>query len=89
MSAEELAVPLSKQQIDRLLELIALTNDRELNCGECLALVSEFAEQQLAGRSVSAGLKAVEQHLSICDECREEYEALQKTLRGVDDNTSA
>lgn len=82
-------MPLSKQEIDRLLELIALTNDRELNCEECLALVSEFAEQQLAGRSVSAGLKAVEQHLSICDECREEYEALQKTLRTVDDGTRA
>jgi hypothetical protein len=81
-------MPLSKQEIERLLQLVGLTKDRELNCEECLALVAEFAEQQLAGKSVSAGLKAVEQHLSICGECREEYEALQQTLSAMD-NTGA
>ncbi len=80
-------MPLSKQEIDRLLQLVGLTNDRELNCEECLALVAEFAEQQLAGKSISTSMKAVEQHLSICDECREEYEALQQALSTMDNET--
>lgn len=80
---------LSKDEINRLLQLVGQTNDRELNCEECLALVAEFAERQLAGQSVSTGLLAVEQHLDICGDCREEYEALQKTLGNMDDDADA
>lgn len=82
---EDRPMRLSKQEIERLLQLVRLTNDRELTCDECLALVAEFAEQQLAGKSVTAGLKAIEQHLSVCGECQEEYEALQQTLSTMDD----
>ena len=78
-------MPLSKQEIDRLLRLVGLTEDVEINCEQYLALVAEFAEQQLTGKSIHEGLKAVEQHLSVCAECRDEYEALRRTLDGMDD----
>ncbi len=77
---------LSKKQIDGLMRLVGLTRDDEINCEQCLAVVAEFAEQQLSGKSISEGLQAVEHHLSICDECREEYEALLKTLDTLDDD---
>lgn len=73
-------MPLSKKELEELLRLVGLTSDNEINCEQCLALVAEFAEQALAGKSVPEGLKAVEQHLSVCLECREEYEALQRAL---------
>ena len=69
------------------MRLVGLTKDAEINCEQCLAAVAEFAEQQLAGKSISEGLQAVLHHLSICDECREEYEALAKTLDTLDDGT--
>lgn len=75
---------LSKSELDNLMQLIGLTDEREINCEQCLALVSEFAEQALTGKSIPDGLKAVEQHLSVCGECRDEYEALQKALRGME-----
>jgi len=78
-------VSLSKQQIDALMRLISRTKDSEIDCEQCLAAVAEFAEQQLAGKSIAEGLQAVEHHLSICDECREEYEALRRTLDKMDD----
>ena len=78
-------MPLSKNEIDSLLKLIGQTEEFELNCEECLALVSEFAEAQLMGKSIPAGLEIVEQHLSICPECREEYEALLITLGDLSD----
>ena len=80
-------MPLSKRELDRILQLIGQTNDRELNCEECLSLVAEFAEQQLAGKPVSTVLRAIEQHLLICDECREEYEALRQAIVAMDDGT--
>ncbi len=80
-------MPLSRKEIDGLMRLVGLTKDGEINCERCLAVVAEFAELQLAGKTISEGLKAVEHHLSVCDECREEYEALQRTLDDTDDNT--
>lgn len=77
-------MPLSRQELDELLRLVGQTRETEINCNQCLALVSEFAEQRLAGKGIADGLKAVEHHLSICLECREEYEALQRVLKGME-----
>lgn len=78
-------MPLSKEEIDNLLRLVSLTEETEINCEQCLALVAEFAQQQLAGKSIHEGLLTVQQHLDVCSECREEYEALQRTLTDIDD----
>ena len=78
---------LSKQEIDSLLKLVGLTEDAELNCEQCLSLVAEFAEHDLAGKSIRDRLKAVQQHLSICSECREEYEALRLTLENMEETS--
>ena len=75
---------LSKDEIDGLLRLIGLTRDDEIDCERCLALVAEFAERELAGQSIPAGLEAVAHHLSVCVECREEYEALLRALKAAD-----
>ena len=75
---------LSKEQIDELIRQVGLTRDDEIDCERCLALSAEFAERELAGRSVPAALEAVAHHLSICAECREEYEALVHALKATD-----
>ena len=77
-------MPLSNEEIAELLRLVGLTRDEEIDCERCLALVAEFAERELAGRSVPAGLEAVAHHLSICAECFEEYEALLRALKAMD-----
>ncbi len=75
---------LSKEEIDDLVRQISLTRDEEIDCERCLALVAEFAERELAGQSVPAGLEAVAHHLSICADCCEEYEALLQALKAMD-----
>jgi hypothetical protein len=75
---------LSNEEIAEILRLIRFTRDEEIDCERCLALVAEFAERELAGRSVPAGLEAVAHHLSICAECCEEYEALLQALKAMD-----
>lgn len=78
-------MPLSRKELETLLQLVARTKDAELNCEQCLALVAEFAERQLEGQSVTDSLAAVEQHLSICAECRDEYAALRQALEEMDE----
>ena len=80
-------MPLSRKEIEALMLLVANTEDSEINCEHCLSVVAEFAEQQLAGKTTSQGIKAVEQHLSICVECREEYELLLSTMVEWDGRT--
>ncbi len=81
-------MPMSESEIAELIRLIGLTKEIEINCEQCLTLVAEFAEQELAGKSIQEGMKAVEHHLSICPECREEYEALHRVLDDVENGTS-
>ncbi len=75
---------LSKQALESLMQQIGLTRESEINCEQCLLAVAEFAELQLAGKSLPEGLSAVEHHLAICGECREEYEVLRRALEGLD-----
>ena len=81
---------LTRREVDRLLEVLGRTERAEIDCEGCLALVAEFAERNLAGVPIADGMVAIEQHLAVCDECREEYEALRRTLEDAahDDDAS-
>ena len=56
-------MPLSREEIDNLLQLIGHTQDAEINCEQCLALVAEFAERHLAGKSLDEAMEVVEEDL--------------------------
>jgi hypothetical protein len=53
----------------------------EFNCAECQLNIGEFADRQIAGLPLEGPLAGVEQHLTVCSECREEFHALEKNLR--------
>ena len=72
---------LTREQVGSIVKMLGLTTDREFNCSECLQHVGEFAERQLANQPVGEVIAKVEQHLAMCPECREEYEALMKILK--------
>jgi len=72
---------LTREQVGGIVKMLGLTTDREFNCSECLQQVSEFAERQLANQPVGEVMAKVEQHLALCPECREEFEALMKILK--------
>ena len=71
---------LSENQIQALIEMLALTRDNEATCDDCLDSLAEFAETTLTGKSIPEGLKCIEEHLHLCGECREEFEALKLAL---------
>ena len=71
---------LNDQQIRDLINMIAQTRDQEASCGGCAQKLAAFAEVQLAGKTPDESMQAIEQHLQVCGECREEFEALQAAL---------
>ena len=75
---------LTREQIDKLLGLIEATQDDRLDCDGCMDHIAEFADLQLANRSVPEALAAVQHHLESCACCADEYQALLDGLRGLE-----
>jgi bacterioferritin-associated ferredoxin len=72
---------LSDDQIRALVRALIITREQEIDCSDCLDMVAEFAERELARRPIPDALETVRHHLTRCGECREEYEALFTALK--------
>jgi hypothetical protein len=67
--------------LDRLLRHIADTEEEELSCDECFALVPEYVDLEIAGTAAGWRWSGLSQHLGQCRVCREEYEVLRDLAR--------
>lgn len=74
---------LSKEQLTVLLGMVTTVELDDLDCGECLGQVSEFAELHLSKTKVPEAINAVQVHLEQCDCCEDEFNALLKGLTVV------
>jgi len=81
-------VSLSLENIRKLIDLVATTQDDRLDCDGCLEQIAEFAEAHLAGHSLSAALESVQTHLESCGCCQHEYEALLAALGTMHEDAS-
>lgn len=74
---------LDDKQLGDLVRTLVRTEDVELNCEDCLATVAAYAESELSGKTPTEALQRVEQHLTVCADCQEEYRALLEVIRGI------
>ena len=79
-------MPLSHEQVMMLINALDLTSDDEITCGECLDDLAEFAEAELAGKSLPEALQAVSAHLELCGECHDEFDALLLALAALEED---
>lgn len=71
---------LTTKELNALLRLVEVTEDAEIDCDEFLSRVSAYLERLLADDGATAeAFPEVVQHLKICPECREEFEAMLRT----------
>ena len=64
-----------------LLHKLQHTQDAELTCDEVFALLDEYTEMALDGKDVAGLMPLAKQHLDMCPDCREEFEALQRIIQ--------
>jgi hypothetical protein len=62
---------------------IAETREVEIGCDECFEQLDRFVEMRLTGLNAARAMPLVQDHLEICGECREEFEALLAALRAT------
>jgi hypothetical protein len=58
---------------------IADTRDVESGCDACFEQLDRFVEIELSGLNAAQAMPLVQEHVEICGECREEFEALRAT----------
>ncbi len=75
---------LTNDQIQKLMQLVADATPDQLDCGGCLDQLAEFAETELAGKSIREALECVKVHLRNCPCCQDEYETLLAALSEAD-----
>ncbi len=56
----------------------------EIGCDECFEQLDRFVEMRLAGMDAGQAMPLVQEHLQVCGECRQEFEALLVALRASD-----
>jgi len=74
---------LSDALVTNLISRLLNTHEEELSCDEVFALVDEYAEASQRGEDVASLEPIIRQHLDMCRECEEEYQALLSVLEGT------
>jgi hypothetical protein len=64
---------------------ITETREVEIGCDECFEQLDRFVETKLTGVNADQAMPLVQEHLEICGECREEFEALLAALRAAEE----
>ena len=74
---------LKRDDVVKLVRVVAETREAEIGCDECFERLDTFAESELSGVEASAAMPLVGDHLEKCADCRSEFEALLTALRGT------
>ena len=75
-----------EKAVKDLMRRLQNTHEEELSCDEVFALVDEYAEASQRGKDVATLKPLIRQHLDMCRECEEEYQALLNVLEGAQAN---
>ncbi len=74
---------LKRDEVLKLVRVVAETREVEIGCDECFERLDSFAETELSGIEASAAMPLVSDHLDKCADCRSTFEALLTALRGT------
>jgi hypothetical protein len=77
---EEFAM-LKRDDVVKLVKVVAETHETEIACDECFEQLDSFAETVISGAEASAAMPLVGDHLGKCADCRSKFEALLRALR--------
>ena len=74
---------LKRDDIVKLVRVVAETHETEIGCDECFEQLDSFAETEISGAEASVAMPLVGDHLDKCADCRSKFEALLRALSGT------
>jgi hypothetical protein len=66
--------------VEWLIRSLENTQAEELSCDDVFSLIDQYAEAHMRGEDAARLMPLLKQHLDICHECCEEYDALVGVL---------
>ncbi len=69
----------SREQLAELAQQLASTAPEEIDCDAVLERVAAYLEAKESDVALTPELEMVRQHLEICPDCLEEFQALVRT----------
>jgi hypothetical protein len=67
--------------VEQLVKSLEITHEEECACDEFHDLIDQYAETNIRGEDAARLMPLIKDHLDICHECCEEYEALLNVLQ--------
>jgi len=67
--------------VAQLVKSLEITHEEECACDEFHDLIDQYAETNIRGEDAARLMPLIKDHLEICHECCEEYEALLNVLQ--------
>ncbi len=74
---------LKRDDVVKLVRVVAETREIEIGCDECFEQLDSFAEAELSGVEATVAMPLVSDHLDKCEDCRSKFEALLMALRST------
>jgi len=74
---------LKDEVVLKFLRVLENAREEELSCSEMYARLDEFVETEVQGEDADKITPLVHEHLDMCPECCEEYEALLTVLENT------
>ncbi len=74
---------LDADMLKEMVRGVVSTRPDEIGCDDCFEQLDLFAELQLAGKNAAQAVPLVQDHLTRCRDCREEFEALMIVLQAL------
>ncbi len=71
---------LKDEVVLKFLRVLEDAREEELSCTEMYARLDEFVENEVQGKDADKITPLIHEHLDMCPECCEEYEALLTVL---------
>lgn len=74
-------IPIEK--LKTMVRGVARTQAIEYSCDDTYRLLDEFTEAVAQGKDAAKWIPLVQQHLEMCPDCREEFEALLRIVQAT------
>ena len=70
-------------QLKTMVRGVARTQEKEYSCDDVYQLLDEFTEAVAQSKDIAKLMPLVQQHLEMCPDCHEEFEALLRVARAT------
>jgi len=72
--------PLSDEVVEGFLRVLEKVRTEDVTCEEVFTQLDEYVEKEVDGKDTSRLMPLLREHLDMCSDCCDEYEALLKVI---------